>query len=235
MNQFFLLSAHLLRVQISSSGTYYILGAFWLLLAYIFSLSMVQVRQANIIPVFWWAGFSSLFLIPILCLNTYLKGSVDNFFTLQRTLGISTASITLGYFVQRVVLLLLLDSILAIQYGFLVLYGSPDHGLHTCAFLGLLCLQMAYLSVSLFVSSLSKDRILTMMTSVGLLLGLWLLSYANQLFSGILTPLGQILRKGSLYYPFSHFLSGAFYPTELLSLCIWIFFPLWLCSIQGKR
>lgn len=235
MSKSLIFLSHLLKSLFSTPGTYYILGVYWLLLSYIFSLLVTQLNQAHITPVIWWAGFASIFLVPALSLNTYQKGEGDGFFALIRTMGMKHAHFTFCYFTKLMILILVLNSVLFLQLLFLLLYSVPDLGLHGTALAGLFLLQASFISFSLFLSSLSRDRILCLVLSIALLLGLWLLSYADQLFSGSLSFLGVLLKTCSPYFLFTHFLSGAFYPSEILILAVWIFYPLYLCSLQGER
>lgn len=226
--------AHLIQVQFFAPRTYYILGAYWLLLSYIFSLVITQLDHAHITPVFWWAGFASIFLIPCICLKSYQKGEGEGFFGLIRTLGPGYTTFTFCYFVQILVLIGLLDSMLGLQLAFIMIYASPDVGLHCCALLGLLLLQLAFTSLSLFFSSITRDSLLFLTLSILSLLGIWLISYADQLFTGSFFSVGQFLKVSSPYRIFTNLMGGSCLPSDLLIMGIWIIFPLGLASIQGE-
>ena len=228
-----ILLAHLTKVQFSAPRTFYIIGAYWLLLSYIFSLVITQLDHAHITPVFWWAGFASIFLIPCICLNSYQKGEGDSFFGLLRTLGPGYPTFTLCYFIQILILILTLDSMLGLHLLFICIYASPDLGLHFAALGGLFLLQIAFASLSLFLSSITRDQLLYLIITILSLLGLWLLSYADQLFSGSLLSVGQFLKASSPYRIFTHLMSGSCLPTDLLIMVIWITFPPGLAAIQG--
>ena len=204
-------------------------------MAYIFALVIEQSQAATLGPVVWWSAFLALFQAPLLCMGFFSKEDRNDFTLLLRTLRLNAHALVWLPFGQRFLLLLIVDSILVLQYGYLQHWGNPDPSLHGSGILGLVLLQANYLAVSMLMASLTRSSIKACLASIGLLLFSWLLYYGDLLFAGKLSLMGAILKECSIYKHFFSFLGGGFYLHDIGALLFLIVLALYLAGLSLKR
>lgn len=234
-NQFLHLLWHHTKNILLSPFHWCVIGIFWLLLGYIFALLIEQTGRAYLGAPIWWCALFSMMGSPLLCMNLFSKNNRADFTLLLQTIQIPTPCLVLSHYVPLLLIFLIIDSSLLVQWAFLQYFGNPDAGLHASAFLGLFGLQAAYLSLGILCAALTRSNLSSLFSHFGILVLSWLLYYANHLFQNNLEWVSNILRELSLYKHFYAFLQGAFFEHDALALLICIILPLYFASLALKK
>jgi len=235
MSQFFSLFSFLVRVEWRSPFYFLISSVCWFILGYLFALQLEQNPSATLSTPIWWASFLSLFLCPLLAMDIFYKKDRPDFFLLLRTLSLSPWTLILSYFLIRLSFLLWIDAILFAQFFYIVEYSEPDLAPLISSLLGLILLQISYLSVSFLCSALIENSKQVFFASFCILFVSWLLYYAPHILSGELNSLGYAIRELSIYKHFHRFLMGAVYEHDILFFAGFPLINLYLCNVVVKK
>ncbi len=235
MREFTVISRFLLLEQLRKPASWMAIAVLWGILAFIFGLVLEQTQQSQMSSVFWWAALISMFLAPILSMDLFQKQNRSAFFTLLRTFGLNTHTLSLAYFLQKMSLYLILDTTLLFMGLWLLHYGEPDPYILFSASVGLLGLQACYLGICMFLSSLMSSAYAVLMSATACLLALWLLYYSPHILGASSEALATVFLEISPYQHFVQFLNGA---PRLSDLTFFGLLPplcLYLCGIVSKR
>jgi ABC-2 type transport system permease protein len=88
----------------------------------------------------------------------------------------------------------------------LCLYGQPDLGPIVGGYIGVFLLGLAFLSIGIFVSSLSSNQIVAAVVTWGILTLLWFIDYAAALFNDLI--LVRLLRHLSFSVHYLNLIRG---------------------------
>ncbi|MGN1327145.1 MAG: hypothetical protein ACI4VQ_03620, partial [Clostridia bacterium] len=119
----------------------------------------------------------------------------------------SMASITLGKFFAAVLVIIITELLTLIYFGILCYFKTPDITVVLISMLGFLLLSMAYISLGMFVSSLTENQIIAAIITIAV----FILTWIAPSLSNNLTALSLIEK----FYPF---VTGVFPITETISL-----------------
>ena len=135
-----------------------------------------------------------LFFTPALTMKLFAEERKSGTIELLLTSPVTDTEVVVGKFLASLSLLLIM-LVLTLLFPMLVLsFGELDAGPIFSGYLGLVLLGSCFLSLGLMLSSMSKNQVVSALTSFGLLLTLWVIGFLSNRGG----KLGEILAYLSL-------------------------------------
>ena len=134
------------------------------------SPAVIQVLFRNYISV------TLLFFAPAVTMRLFAEEKRSGTIELLRTSPVKDIEIVLGKFCASLILYLAMLAT-TLFYPFLILpFGKVDIGQMVSTYIGMILLGSAFLSFGLMVSSMTRNQIVSALTSFGVLLLFWIIS-----------------------------------------------------------
>ena len=147
----------------------YVFITIFLLLSGLFTFylgNFFEIGQASLGSFFEWHPWLYLFLVPAITMRLWSEEKKSGTIELLTTLPVSTLNIVLGKFMAAW-LFTLLALILTFPMWITVNYlGNPDNGVILASYIGSLLMSGGYLSIGIFISSLTKNQVIAFIVSV---------------------------------------------------------------------
>ena len=147
----------------------YVFITIFLLLSGLFTFylgNFFEIGQASLGSFFEWHPWLYLFLVPAITMRLWSEEKKSGTIELLTTLPVSTLNIVLGKFMAAW-LFTLLALILTFPMWITVNYlGNPDNGVIMASYIGSLLMSGGYLSIGIFISSLTKNQVIAFIVSV---------------------------------------------------------------------
>jgi ABC-2 type transport system permease protein len=137
----------------------------------------VNVNQDLIRNVLLNATVVMLFLLPIITMRTYSEEKRSGTIELLLTSPISDVEIILGKFFGALGLYCVMLLVTMIYVGVLFFFGKPEVKPIVSAYLGLLLVGASFISIGLFISSLTKNQIVAAAGTFTFVLMLWIIDW----------------------------------------------------------
>jgi ABC-2 type transport system permease protein len=211
-----------LRSYFASPIAYVVIGCFAFLFGFFFSsilgyfleasLQMgqfgpqsVDVNQQLIRPLVLNATVVFLLVLPGITMRTYAEEKRSGTMELLLTSPVTDLQIILGKFLGAMALYAVMLAVTLPHFAVLFVYGAPDWRPIASAYLGLLLFGGCFISVGLFISSLTKNQIVAFIATFAVFLLLWVIDWLGRL----LGPTGEeVLRYMSLTGHLDDFVKG---------------------------
>jgi ABC-2 type transport system permease protein len=240
-----------LRGYFASPIAYVVIGLFALLFGWFFyvplsffnrqsmqmSMGMggnLNINQMLIAPMLTNATVVILFIMPMITMRTYSEEKRSGTIELLLTSPLTDTQIILGKFLGAMGLYAAMLAVTLLHMGILFLYGNPEWKPVMTGYLGLLLMGGSFLSVGLFISSLTKNQIVAGMATFAVFLMLWVINWIGS-FVG---PTAQaILSQLSIVDHFDDFAKGVLDTKHLVYYLSFISFGLFLTakSVDSER
>jgi ABC-2 type transport system permease protein len=192
-----------LRSYFASPIAYIVIGLFaalygfffWAILQYFVAQSMqmgqfgmqgpqsMNVNQQLIRPLIQNVTILVLFLMPMVTMRTYSEEKRSGTIELLLTSPLSDFQIIMGKFLGAMALYLVMLAVSLIHIAILFIYGHPEWKPILTAYLGLVLLGGCFISLGLFISSLTKNQIVAGIVTFAVFLFLWIITWIGS-FSG---------------------------------------------------
>jgi ABC-2 type transport system permease protein len=242
-----------LKSYFSSPIAYIVLG-FWALLYGYFFIAILQffvrqsmqmgqfsqgpqamnINQQLIRPLVQNVTILVLFLMPMVTMRTYSEEKRSGTIELLLTSPVTDWQIILGKFLGAMLLYGAMLGVTLIHLALLFVYGRPEWKPIATAYLGLLLLGGCFISVGLFISSLTKNQIVAGMVTFAVFLLLWIITWIGS-FSG--PTVDQLTQYLSIIDHLDDFGKGVLDTTHLIYYLSFITFGLFLTakSVDSER
>ncbi|MCB1934323.1 MAG: ABC transporter permease subunit [Nitrosomonas sp.] len=135
-------------------------------------------------PVFGLAALMLLMIIPLLTMRQIAEERKNHTMTLLISAPVSMREIVLGKFLALMFFLLIIIALLVFLSGMLSLGGNLDIGLLLSCTVGLFLVSCCYLSLGLYLSSLTAQPVIAAISTLGILLGFWVFELASSTHDG---------------------------------------------------
>lgn len=194
----------------------------------------MNINQMLIGPTFMNTTVVMLFLFPLITMRTYSEEKRSGTIELLLTSPVRDIEIILGKFLGAMLLYAAMLAVTLIHMSVLFIYGSPEWKPLATGYLGLLLMGGSFLSVGLFISSLTKNQIVAAMATFATFLMLWVISW----MSSFVGPTAQaVLSHLSLTEHFDDFAKGIIDTKHLIYYLSFIAFGLFLTvkSVDSER
>jgi len=175
-----------------------------------------------------------LFIMPMVTMRTYSEEKRSGTIELLLTSPLTDMQIILGKFLGALALWATMLAVSLIHIGLLFVYGNPEWKPIVTAYLGLLLLGGCFISVGLFISSLTKNQIVAGMVTFGVFLFLWVITWIGSFSGPTIDSLTQYL---SIIDHYDDFGKGVLDTTHLIYYVSFITFGLFLTakSVDSER
>jgi ABC-2 type transport system permease protein len=232
-----------LRSYFSSPIAYIIIGFFALPFGVFFylylgafvrqSLQMAQyggsmnINQQVIRYVLQNASVIILFVMPMITMRTYAEEKRSGTIELLLTSPVTDLQIIIGKFLGALGLYVAMLLVTVLYIGILFVYGNPEWRPLIAAYLGLLLMGGAFLSLGLLISSTTNNQIVAGIVSFVVFLLLWIIGW----FAESAGPtVGDITRYLSITEHFDDFSKGIIDTKHVIYYLSLITFGLFLTS-----
>ena len=232
----------------------YILVGFWaLLFGYFFvtilsyfirqSMQMGQmgpspqamnVNQDLLRPVLYNATILVLFILPAVTMRSYAEEKRSGTIELLLTSPLTDFQIILGKFLGAMGLYAVMLAVTLVDVVVLFMYGTPEWKPIITAYIGLFLLGGCFISIGLFISSLTRNQVVAVMATFSVFLLLWIINWMGN-FVG---PTGaDIVNYLSIVDHYDDFAKGVIDTTHLVYYLSFITFGLFLTakSVDSER
>jgi ABC-2 type transport system permease protein len=243
-----------LKAYFSSPIAYIVIGFWSLLYGYFFvailsyfvrqSMQMSQfgmqgpqsmnVNQQLIRPLLQNVNILVLFLMPMVTMRTYAEEKRSGTIELLLTSPVTDFQIIIGKFLGAMALYACMLAVTLIHIGLLFVYGHPEWKPIVTTYIGLLLFGGCFVSLGLFISSLTKNQIVAGMVTFAVFLLLWIITWIGS-FSG--PTVDKITQYISILDHLDDFGKGVLDTTHLIYYLSFITFGLFLTakSVDSER
>ncbi|NBP77857.1 MAG: ABC transporter permease, partial [Proteobacteria bacterium] len=165
-----------LYAYLVSPMAYAVASVFLLVNGFIFFLILAQgFAEANLKAILPTTAFLLLLVIPVLTMRLVAEERSSGTIELLMTFPLTDAQVVVGKFLATLITYALMLVPTLAYVLIIVIYGATEWGPIMSAYIGLLLLGGAFISLGLFASSLTRNQIVAAIVGIGLLLMLWVL------------------------------------------------------------
>lgn len=195
-----------------------------------------NINQDMLRPLLYNVTILVLFIMPGVTMRTYSEEKRSGTMELLLTSPITDFQIIMGKFFGALALYVMLLMVTWIHVGFLFVYGSPEWKPLVAAYLGLLLFGACFISVGLFISSLTKNQVIAFVATFSIFLFLWVISWIST--SSWASPtVSSVATYLSIVDHFDDFGKGVIDTTHVVYYLSFITFGLFLTakSVDSER
>ena len=243
-----------LRSYFASPIAYIVIGFFALMYGYFYAVMLqyfvrasmqmnqmgmqgpqsMNVNEQMVRPLLQNVTVLLLFVLPAISMRTYSEEKRSGTAELLLTSPLTDLQIIMGKYIGALTLYATMLAVTLIHIAVLFIYGNPEWKPLATAYLGLLLLGGAFLSVGLFISTLTTNQIVAYIVTFSTFLMLWIISWIGTFSSGILTDVTAYL---SVIEHFDDFSKGIIDTTHVIYYLSLITFGLFLTakSVDTER
>ena len=143
----------------------------------------VNINQMLIAPLFMNVSVILLFTLPLVTMRTYAEEKRSGTIELLLTSPLTDIQIVMGKFLGGMGLYLAMLAITLLHIGLLFRFGNPEWKPIATGYLGLILMGGCFLSLGLFISSLTRNQIIAGMATFAVFLLFWIINWMSS-FSG---------------------------------------------------
>jgi len=194
----------------------------------------MNVNQQLIRPLLQNVTIMILFTMPMVTMRTYSEEKRSGTIELLLTSPLTDFQIVMGKFLGAMALYGIMLLVTLIHIGLLFIYGSPEWKPIVTAYLGVLLLGGCFVSLGLFISSLTKNQIVAGMSTFAVFLLFWIITWVGSFSGPTVDKLTQYL---SIIDHLDDFTKGVIDTSHLIYYLSFITFGLFLTvkSVDTER
>jgi len=151
--------------------------------------------EASMYSLFYNMSITILFVAPLITMRLFAEEKRSGTIEILMTSPVTEAEVVVGKFAASVALFAMMLALTFTAPLFLKLYGNPDLVPMAVGYLGTFLLGVAFLSLGVVTSAITKNQIVAALVSFIMLLGLWIIGWMSG-FVG--SHLGKVLSFMSL-------------------------------------
>jgi ABC-2 type transport system permease protein len=194
----------------------------------------LNINQQLIRPLVLNMTVVFLFMLPLVTMRTYSEEKRAGTMELLLTSPVTDLEIILGKFLGALALYAVMLAVTMVHFGLLFLFGRPEWKPLLTAYLGLLLFGGCFISIGLFISSLTKNQIVAGAATFAVFLVLWVIDWIGQ----ALGPNAEaVLKYLSMTGHLDDFVKGVIDTKHLVYYVSFIVFGLFLTmrSVDTER
>lgn len=246
----FTLARRELRSLFLSPLAWAILAIVQIILSYIFLIHLqeyleVQAKLATqenapgvtewvIVPLYHWATFIMMLVTPLLTMRLISEERRNQSLALLLSAPVSMTEIIIGKYLGMLGFAALMILMITLMPLSLYFGGKLDGGLLITIVLGITLLLAAFISLGLYMSSLTAQSTIAAMSTFGMLLMLWIIDWAGGKADAAASGLLEYL---SILRHFESFSKGVFNSSDFIYYLLFIslFLILSIRRLDGDR
>lgn len=194
----------------------------------------LNINQMLVAPLLMNATVIMLLVFPLITMRTYAEEKRSGTMELLLTSPITDWQIILGKFIGALGLYAAMLAVTVVHMGVLFVFGTPEWKPIATGYLGLLLMGGSFLSLGLFISSLTRNQIVAGMITFSVFLLLWVINWV----SSFVGPTAQaVLNTLSVTEHFDDFAKGIIDTKHLVYYLSFIAMGLFLTmkSVDSER
>jgi len=193
----------------------------------------MNVNQQLIRPLLQNVTVVVLFMLPMVTMRTYAEEKRSGTIELLLTSPVTDFEIVMGKFLGAMALYCAMLAVTLIHLAVLYRFGRPEWRPILTSYVGLILFGGSFVSLGLFISSLSKNQIVAGAMTFAVALILWIITWLN--FGSGTTD--KVLAYLSIVDHFDDFSKGVIDTTHLIYYLSFIAFGLFLTlkSVDSER
>src|SRR5579884_3467751 len=156
-------------------------------------LQGLNLNEAVISPLLQDLSIVLVILVPAITMRSFAEEKRVGTYELLLTAPIRTGEIVAGKFIAAAALVLIMIALSGIFPLILMIFGNPEVGVMFAGYLGLALLAITFVAVGLFTSSLTQNQIIAAVSSFGLLILLYVISWPAESGGGAVWALMKYL------------------------------------------
>ncbi len=171
MNKIMTIARKELNTFLDSLSGYIILVLFLGITGFFTWLSannIIFIGQADLLPFFSVTFWTLFFFVPALTMRSFAEESHTGTMEILLTHPVSFTDVVLGKFMGDFLLILIALAFTLVYYITVALIGTIDHGATVSGYLGLIFISMAYVSIGIYASSLTRNQIIAFLIAIGI-------------------------------------------------------------------
>jgi ABC-2 type transport system permease protein len=194
----------------------------------------ININQMLIAPVFLNVSVILLFTLPLVTMRTYSEEKRSGTIELLLTAPLTDFQIVMGKFLGGLALYLAMLAVTIVHVSLLFIFGSPEWKPIATGYLGLILMGGCFLSLGLFISSLTRNQIIAGMVTFAVFLLFWVVNWFAT-FAG--APWQDVLNYLSITEHLNDFTRGVLDTKHLVYYFTFIAFSLFLTvrSVDSER
>jgi ABC-2 type transport system permease protein len=194
----------------------------------------LNINQMLVGPTLMNTTVIMLFLFPLITMRTYAEEKRSGTIELLLTSPITDVEIIIGKFLGAMLLYAAMLAVTMLHMAILFIFGDPEWKPIATGYLGLLLMGGCFLSLGLFISSLTKNQIVAAMATFAVFLMLWVINWIST-FVGPTTQ--TVLQYLSLTEHFDDFAKGIIDTKHVIYYLSFMAFGLFLTakSVDSER
>ena len=139
----------------------------------------LNVNQMLISPLLMNATVIMLLVFPLITMRTYAEEKRSGTIELLLTSPITDWEIIVGKFLGALTLFAAMLGVTVVHMALLFMFGTPEWKPIATGYLGLLLMGGSFLSLGLFISSLTRNQIVAGMITFSVFLLLWVINWVS--------------------------------------------------------
>ena len=194
----------------------------------------MNVNQQLIRPLLQNVTIMILFTMPMVTMRTYSEEKRSGTIELLLTSPLTDFQIVMGKFLGAMALYGIMLAVTLVHIALLFIYGNPEWKPIVTAYIGVLLLGGCFVSLGLFISSLTKNQIVAGMTTFAVFLLFWIITWVGSFSGPTVDKLTQYL---SIIDHLDDFTKGVIDTSHLIYYLSFITFGLFLTvkSVDTER
>ncbi len=157
------------------------------------TLSQMNLNTRVIDPLLHDLSIVLVIVMPALTMRVFAEEKRAGTYELLLTAPVRTGEIVAGKFLAAAAFTLVMVALAWIFPLILMVFGNPELGVMFAGYLGLFLLALSFVSVGLFTSSLTQNQIIAAISSFGILILLFVISWPAEAGGGVVWALLKYL------------------------------------------
>lgn len=198
------------------------------------SLQQMNLNTRVIDPLLHDLSIVLVIVMPALTMRVFAEEKRVGTYELLLTAPVRTGEIVAGKFIATAVFTLIMVALAWIFPIILMIFGNPEIGVMFAGYVALALLALSFAAVGLFTSSLTQNQIIAAISSFGLLILLFVISWPAEAGGGVVWSLLKYL---SLPEHFSTMVRGVIDTADIVFFLSVILLALFLTqrSVESAR
>jgi ABC-2 type transport system permease protein len=194
----------------------------------------LNVNQQMIRPLLLNMTVVFLFLLPLITMRTYAEEKRSGTIELLLTSPLTDVQIVAGKFLGALALYGAMLGVSLVHFALLFAFGRPEWKPLVTSYIGLLLFGGCFISLGLFISSLTRNQIIAGAATFGVFLLLWVIDWIGQ---GMGPRAEAVLKYLSMTEHLDDFVKGVIDTKHLVYYLSFITFGLFLTvkSVDSER
>jgi len=184
MKNIITLSRRELASYFLSPLAYVIMTAFLIFSGYFFYTTLRYMADASVIrEILGLLGFISMIISTMITMRLLAEEKRSGTLETLMTAPVTETEVVVAKYISALIFFLALIAPTIAYVILLDIWGNPDYGTIISGYVGLVCMTGVFLSIGLWVSSLTSNQIVAVIITFVILLIGWVVGYAGDFFT----------------------------------------------------